>query len=158
MARTRTTLARLERPLLLAGLALVAAHLLDLAFSGPATAPLGVAAIGVVALAWAAVQPRLTRPTRFGLALAIGLLALGFGAVSHGLHALSAPDARDITGVGFLVGGVLLLGSAAGALAAPRGPRRGLARRAVHGAAWLAGAVLFGLFALMPFAGGLLVT
>jgi hypothetical protein len=34
--------AALERPLLLAGLALVALHLLDLAFSGPATSFLGV--------------------------------------------------------------------------------------------------------------------
>ena len=39
------TLARAERPLLLAGLALVTAHLLDLAFSGPDTSALGVAVI-----------------------------------------------------------------------------------------------------------------
>ena len=38
----RHRLAGLERPLLLAGLALVALHLLDLAFSGPATSFLGV--------------------------------------------------------------------------------------------------------------------
>ena len=49
----RERLARLERPLLLAGLALVALHLLDLAFSGAATSPLAI--LGIVALpaAWA---------------------------------------------------------------------------------------------------------
>ena len=44
----RERLARLERPLLLAGLALVALHLLDLAFSGAATSPLAI--LGIVAL------------------------------------------------------------------------------------------------------------
>jgi len=154
----RARLARVERPLLLAGLALIAAHLLDLALSGSATAPLGVAAIVAVPLAWALGQPRLTRPTRFALALAFGLLAVGFGVVSHGLHALSAPDVRDITGVGFIAGGALLAGSAIGALAAPRGPRRRLVRRMAHGAGWLAGAGIFALFALTPFSVGLLVT
>ena len=40
--------ARLERPLLAGGLALVALHLLDLAISGPATTVLGV--LGIVAV------------------------------------------------------------------------------------------------------------
>ena len=43
--RSRARLARFERPLLLAGLALVALHLLDLAFSGPDTSILGVLGI-----------------------------------------------------------------------------------------------------------------
>ena len=46
--RSRARLARLERPLLLAGLALVALHLLDLAFSGPDTSILGV--LGILAV------------------------------------------------------------------------------------------------------------
>ena len=41
--RRREGVARAERPLLLTGLALVTAHLLDLAFSGPDTSVLGVA-------------------------------------------------------------------------------------------------------------------
>jgi uncharacterized protein len=159
-ARLRGRVARLERPLLLGGLALVAAHLLDLAFSGPDPVALGVAAIVAVPVAWALAQPRLTRATRFALALLVGGLALGFGVVSHGLHAVAAPDWRDLTGVGFALGGVLLMGSALGALAAARrAPRRPqLAWRAAHGAAWLAGAALVAMFALMPFVGGLLVT
>jgi uncharacterized protein len=156
----RDRAARLERPLLFGGLALVVAHLLDLAFSGPDTAALGVAAIATVPVAWVLAQPRLTRATRFALALVVGGLALGFGVASHGLHAVAAPDWRDVTGVGFALGGVLLMGSALAALAAPRrAPRRpALAWRAAHGAAWLAGAVLVAAFALMPLAGGLLLT
>src|SRR3954465_7168618 len=41
----RERLARAERPLLLAGLALVAAHLLDLAFSGPHASAFGGGAV-----------------------------------------------------------------------------------------------------------------
>ena len=55
----------------------------------------------------------------------MGLLAIGFGVVSHGLHVVnSGPDWRDLTGVGMVLGGVLLLGSAVAALAAPRRPAR----------------------------------
>ena len=74
--------------------------------------------------AWFALQPRLIRPTRFALGLVVGLLAIGFGVVSHGLHVVnSGPDWRDLTGVGMVFGGVLLLGSAVAALAAPAGRR-----------------------------------
>jgi hypothetical protein len=78
----RARVAALERPLLLAGLALVAAHLLDLALSGPATSALAVALIVAVPLGWALAQPRLSRPTRLALAVAVGLLTIGFGTVS----------------------------------------------------------------------------
>jgi len=149
-------LARLERPLLAGGLALVSAHLLDLAISGPATVWWGVLAILAFPAAWFALQPRLIRPTRFALGLIVGLLAVGFGVVSHGLHVVnSGPDWRDLTGVGMVFGGVLLLGSAVVALAAPAGPRRG--HRALHAAGWLVGAVLV-LAGLMSFAQVLLVT
>jgi uncharacterized protein len=155
----RGRLARLERPSLLAGLALVALHLLDLAFSGPATSALGVAAIVAVPVVWALAQPRVTRATRFALAVVIGLLALGFGVASHGLHALAAPDWRDLTGVGFAAGGALFVASAAAALAAPRRIRpRPLAARLAHGAAWIAAVPVFVLFGLMPFAGAVMVT
>ena len=60
--RSRARLARLERPLLLAGLALVALHLLDLAFSGPDTSMLGVLGIVAVPAVWALAQPHVTRP------------------------------------------------------------------------------------------------
>ena len=149
--------ARLERPLLAGGVALVAAHLLDLAISGPATAWWGVLAILALPAAWFALQPRLIRPTRFGLALVVGLLAIGFGVVSHGLHVVnSGPDWRDVTGVGLVLGGVLLVGSAVAALAAPSGPRG--RHRALHAAGWLVGAVLVLGALLMPFSQVLLIT
>jgi pimeloyl-ACP methyl ester carboxylesterase len=155
--RRRGRLARLERPLLAGGLVLVAAHLLDLAVSGPATAWWGVLAILALPAAWFALQPWLIRPTRFALGLAVGLLAIGFGVVSHGLHVVnSGPDWRDLSGVGMVVGGALLAGSAAAALAAPAGrPGR---RRALHAAGWLVGAVLVLSVLLMPFAQVLQIT
>ncbi|HET8952652.1 MAG TPA: alpha/beta fold hydrolase, partial [Solirubrobacteraceae bacterium] len=132
------------------------AHLLDLAISGPATVWWGVLAILAFPAAWFALQPRLIRPTRFALGLIVGLLAVGFGVVSHGLHVVnSGPDWRDLTGVGMVVGGVLLIGSAVAALAAPAGPRG--EHRALHAAGWLVGAVLV-LAGLMSFAQVLLVT
>jgi hypothetical protein len=155
--RRRDRLARLERPLLAGGLALVAAHLLDLAISGPATAWWGVLAIVALPAAWYALQPRLIRPTRFALALVVGLLAIGFGVVSHGLHVVnSGPDWRDVTGVGMVIGGVLLVGSGAAALAAPPGPRG--RHRVLHAAGWAVGAVVIVSLVLVPFAQVLQIT
>ena len=103
----RERLAGLERPLLLGGLTLVALHLLDLALSGPDPSPAGVLAIIGIPAAWLWAQPRLTRPTRLALGVVIGLLAFGFGVISHGLHVVnSGPDWRDVTGVGMIAGGV----------------------------------------------------
>ena len=157
----RRRIAALERPLLAAGLALVTVHLLDLAFSGPYTRLLAIAAILAAPLAWWLAQPHVTRPTRFGLALLVGLLAIGFGTVSHGLHVVnSGPDRYDVTGVGMIAGGVLLAASAVAALAAPRRPPRRSAPgwRLAHGAGWLAGAALLLLFVLMPLTTGLMTT
>ena len=152
----RERLARLERPLLLAGLVLVTLHLLDLAFSGAATSPLAI--LGIVALpaAWAALQPRMIRPTRIALAVPVGLLAVGFGVTSHGLHAVHlGPDRYDITGLLFIAGGLALLASAVVAAAAPRGPRRSL--WGLRALVWAGGAVA-GLILLLPIAGTALVT
>ena len=157
----RARLARAERPLLLAGLALVTAHLLDLALSGPATSWLGVAAILALAAAWAVAQPHVTRPTRVALGVSIGAVALGFGVVSNGLHVVnSGPDWRDLTGVGYAAGGALLVAAAVAAVVAPRRAprRRAPAWRAAHGAAWAAGAVVFAYAALVPFTAGNLIT
>ena len=154
IAPNRERLARAERPLLLAGLALVAAHLLDLAFSGPDTSALGVAVIVAVAAAWALAQPHVTRPTRLALGLVVGLVAIGFGVISHGLHVVnSGPDWRDVTGVGYIAGGLLLVASGIAATAAPRrAPRRsGLGWRAAHAAGWIAGAAVIAQFAVLPF-------
>jgi hypothetical protein len=94
----RKCLAALERPLLLGGLALVALHLLDLALSGPDTSLAGVLAIVTVPAVWALAQPHVTRPTRLALGVVIGLLSLGFGVVSHGLHVVnSGPDWTDLS-------------------------------------------------------------
>src|SRR5688500_6300856 len=70
----RVRLARRERPLLLTGLVLVTAHLLDLAFAGPHTTVAGVLAILAVPTIAAILQPHVTRLTRFALAVPIGLL------------------------------------------------------------------------------------
>jgi uncharacterized protein len=153
--------ARLERPLLLAGLALVTAHLLDLALSGPETSILGILVILAVPLAWALAQPHVTRPTRLALGVAVGLVAVGFGAASHVLHVVnSGPDWRDVTGVGYVAGGLLLVASGIAAVAAPgRAPRRsGLGWRAAHVGGWVAGAIVVVTFGVMPFAQANLVT
>jgi hypothetical protein len=157
----RERLARAERPLLLAGLTLVAAHLLDLAVSGPDTSALGVVAIVAVAAAWALARPHATRPTRVALSVLVGLLAVGFGVISHGLHVVnSGPDWRDFTGLGYIAGGVLLVAGGLAAAAAPRrAPRRtGRGWRAAHAIAWIAGAAIVAQFGLLPFALGNQVT
>jgi pimeloyl-ACP methyl ester carboxylesterase len=157
----RGQIAGLERPLLLAGLALVVLHLLDLAFSGPDTTILGVLGIVGVAAAWALAQSHVTRPTRLVLGVVIGLLSLGFGVVSHGLHVVnSGPDWTDVTGVGMIAGGLLLVAAGLSALAAPRrAPRRpAVGWRLAHGAGWLAAVPIFAVLAVMPFATALLPT
>ena len=103
----------------------------------------------------------MTRPTRLALGVVVGLVALGFGVVSHGLHVVnSGPDWRDVTGVGYIVGGLLLVAAGLAATAAPRrAPRRtGLGWRAAHAAGWIAGAALVAQFAVLPFALGNQVT
>ncbi len=159
--RGRARVAALERPLLAAGLGLVTLHLLDLAFSGPATSLLGVLAIVAVPLAWGAAQPHVTRATRLALAVPVGLFALGFGVVSHGLHVVnSGPALEDVTGVGMIVGGLLLVVSGLTAIAAPRRPPRrpGVGWRAAHGAAWLIAVPIVAFVAVLPFSFALLTT
>jgi alpha-beta hydrolase superfamily lysophospholipase len=157
----RDRVARLELPLLVAGLALVTLHLLDLSFSGPDTAAGGVLAILAAPLAWLFAQRHVTRPTRLALGVAFGLLATGFGVVSHGLHVVNgAGDLYDVTGVAFILGGLLLVVSGLTAVAARRRTPRwtGIGFRAAHGVGWLAGAALIALFAFMPVATALLTT
>jgi pimeloyl-ACP methyl ester carboxylesterase len=157
----RDRLARLELPLLAAGLFLVTLHLLDLALSGPDTTVFGVLAILAVPAAWLFAQRHVTRPTRVALGVVFGLLAFGFGAVSGGLHVVNGDgDLYDLTGVAFIFGGLLLVASGLTAVVAPRrAPRRtGLGFRAAHGVGWLAGAAIFFLFAFMPLVMGFMLT
>jgi len=157
----RGQVAGLERPLLAGGLALLTIHLLDLALSGPHTWLLAVVGIIAAPLAWWFAQPYVTRPTRLGLGLVVGLVSAGFGIVSHGLHVInSGPDRYDITGVGLIAGGVLLVASGVAAIAAPRRPprRSAPAWRVAHGAGWLVGAALLALYVVMPFTGGMMTT
>src|SRR4051794_41450539 len=94
-------------------------------------------------LAWGAAQPHVTRPTRLVLGVLVGLIAVGFGVVSHGLHvANSGLDWRDVTGIGYIVGGLLLVAAGIAATAAPRRApsRTGLGWRGAHAAGWVAGA------------------
>ncbi len=159
--RRRARIARLERPLLAAGLALVALHLLDLTFSGSHTTVIGVLAILAAPLAWFVAQPRVTRPTRLSLGVVVGLLAIGFGVASHGLHVVnSGLDRYDLTGIGMIAGGLLLVAAGLTAVAAPRrAPRRAAAPwRLAHGAGWLIGALAVFFTLVMPFAMGLLIT
>jgi pimeloyl-ACP methyl ester carboxylesterase len=154
-------IAALERPLLLAGLTLVALHMLDLAFSGPDTTVLGVLGIVAVPVTWALAQPHVTRPTRLVLGVVIGLLSLGFGVVSHGLHVVnSGLDWTDVTGLGMIAGGLLLVSAGVAAIAAPRRPprRRSVGWRLAHGAGWLVVVPVFVVLAVMPFAMAQLIT
>ena len=157
----RGRVAGLERPLLATGLALVTLHLLDLSLSGPATSVLGLLVILAVPLAWWLAQPHATRPTRLALGVPVGLLASGFGVASHGLHVVNlGPDKFDVTGVGMIVGGLLLVAAGLTAVAAPRRAprRRALGWRAVHGAGWLAGAAVGAFLVLVVLGGALMVT
>jgi uncharacterized protein len=157
----RGRVAGLERPLLAGGLALVTLHLLDLALSGADTSLIGLLAIVAVPLTWWLAQPRVTRPTRLALGVAVGLLTAGFGIASHGLHVVnSGPDKYDITGVGMIVGGFLLVAAGLAAVAAPRrAPRRtGLGWRAAHGVGWVAGAAVIGMLLYTTLGAGLMVT
>jgi pimeloyl-ACP methyl ester carboxylesterase len=159
--RRRERIARLERPLLAGGLALVALHLLDVALSGVETTVLGVLGIVGIPAAWLLLQPRLARPTRAGLGISVGLLTFGFGVVSHGLHVVnSGPDWPDVTGVGMILGGLLLVAAGFAALAARgRPPRRpGLGWRAARAAAWLAGAAVLAMVGLMSLVLALMIT
>jgi uncharacterized protein len=159
--RRRERIARAERPLLLIGLALLTAHLLDLALSGPDTSALGVVVILALPLAWALAQPHVTRPTRLGLGVVAGLVAFGFGVVSHGLHVVnSGPDWRDLTGVGYIVGGLMLVAAGLAAVAGPRrAPRRtGLGWRGAHAIGWIAGAAIIAQVGVLPFVAGNQIT
>ena len=157
--RWRGTLSamRFERPFFAAGLALITIHLLDLAFSGPDTSLIGVVVIVAVPLAALWAQPRVTRATRFALGVAVGLLFAGFGVASHGLHAvLQGPAGYDVTGLGAIAGGLLLIAGAVAALFAPG--RRDRRHRFAHAAAWLVGACAVLSLVLLPLALTLMVT
>jgi uncharacterized protein len=156
--RRRAQIARLERPLLAAGLALVAAHLLDLTFSGSHTSPLSVALIVAAPLAWFGARTRVTRATRLALGVVVGLFSAGFGIASHGLHVVnSGLDRYDLTGLGMIAGGVLLVAAGIAAVAAPPRAPKPIGRRLAHGAGWLVGLVVIG-HAVGFYAAGLMGT
>ena len=92
--------------------------------------------------------------------MVVGLLATGFGVVSHGLHAVnSGLDRYDLTGIGMIAGGLLLVAAGVTAVAAPRrAPRRAAHWRLAHGALWLVGAFVMANVVVMPLVGGLMVT
>src|SRR4051794_38182436 len=141
--------ARFERPLLTAGLALITIHLLDLALSGPDTSLIGVAAIVAIPLAALWAQPRVTRPTRAALGVTVGLVFAAFGIASHGLHAaLQGPGWFDVTGLGAIAGGLVLMAGGVAPLFAPG--RRDRRPRVAHAAAWLVGALAMVALGVLP--------
>jgi uncharacterized protein len=148
----RLRFAALEQPLVVAGVALVTVHLVDLALAGPATSALGV--LGILAVPTAAVllRPRFSRATRFALAVPVGLLFAGAATVAHVLHVIFVgADWGDVTGVGAALGGVALIAGGCAALAAPAPlPRAGRGRRLARLAGWIAGALVIGQFTLLP--------
>jgi uncharacterized protein len=153
MNSARSRVARLERPLLAAGLALITIHLLDLALAGPDTLLVAVLAIVAVPVAAMAAQPYLTRATRFALAVPFGLVFAGFAAASGTLHAiLHGPAWTDVTAIGATIGGLLLIAGGIAALVAPGGGRP----RVVHAGLWVAGAFVTFVFVLMPLGVALL--
>src|SRR4051812_16847363 len=104
MNLARPRLARLERPLLGAGLALIVLHLLDLVFSGPDTRLVAVLAIVAVPLAAMLAQPHVSRATRFGLGVVTGAVFTGFALVADTLHAVTqGPALTDLSGIGAAV-------------------------------------------------------
>jgi pimeloyl-ACP methyl ester carboxylesterase len=146
MHAARSRLARLERPLLVTGLALITVHLLDLALSGPDTLLVALLAIVAVPLALLLALPHATRATRFAVPALLGVLFTGFTAASDLLHAvLQGPAWTDVTGLGALIGGLLLIGAGIAALAAPGGGRP----RVLHALLWVAGAAVTFMFVLM---------
>ena len=147
MHLARRRMARLERPLLAAGLALITVHLLDLALSGSDTLLVAVVAIVAVPSALLLALPHATRATRFALPALLGVLFTGFTAASHLLHAvLQGPAWTDVTGLGALIGGLLLIGAGVAALAAPGGGRP----RILHAVLWPVGALATFVLVLMP--------
>ena len=91
----RAELAALERPILAAGLVLVTLHLLALSLAGPDTTTLGLFAIAALPAAWFAVQPHVTRATRFALALALGCLRSGSASCPTASLSANRPNRRD---------------------------------------------------------------
>jgi pimeloyl-ACP methyl ester carboxylesterase len=153
MSVARSRAARLERPLLAAGLALITVHLLDLALAGPDTLLVALVAIVAVPTALLVALPRATRATRFAVGVSLGVIFTGFTAASHLLHAvLQGPAWYDVTGLGALLGGLLLIGAGVAALAAPGGGRP----RVLHAVLWAGGAVATLMFVLAPLAVALL--
>ncbi len=131
----RALLARAERPLLLTGLVLVTAHLLDLALSGPTTSCARRRRDRRAAAAWALAQPHVTRPTRLALGVVVGAPRDRLRRrLPRPARRQLGPDWRDLTGVGYIVGGLLLVAAGIAATAAPRRAprRRGLGWRGAH--------------------------
>jgi dienelactone hydrolase len=147
MSTLRSRLARHERSLLGAGLALVTLHLLGRALDGPDTSLLAVALIIAAPVAAWLAQPRVTRATRFAGATVAGLIAAGAGGVSHTLRFFTGgAGTEDISGVLFTLGGLALIAAGLAALAAPSGPRPSV-RRVI---AWVAGAVAALVIVVFP--------
>jgi pimeloyl-ACP methyl ester carboxylesterase len=147
-------LSRLERPALLAGLALVLVHLIDLALRGTATSAIGIVLLLAAAGAWVALQPRLSRVTRAALGTAFGLAITVMTTLGDAIPFFATdPQWDELSGAAATLGGILLVASGvAAAVSPPRTVQRHGWRRAGYAGAWLVGAFVFAELVFIPFA------
>ena len=147
---------RFERPALIAGLALVAIHVVDVALRGSATSALGIAVLLAGAAGWIALQPRLSRATRAALGIGFGLaFALTSALGDAAPFFATAAEWDELSGVGATLGGLLLIASGVAALTGPRQHKQGSrARRIGRVSAWIVGAVVVAEVVFIPLVVG----
>jgi uncharacterized protein len=153
----RITAARLETMLAVAGLAVVAVHVIDDSFiqPQPGTSASDHLVSGLVPaavlLGAAAVYPRLRAGLRAALALALGILGIAIGAGEAGYYSLAVgPSGDDYTGLLAIPAGLLLVGVGAVTLWRTRRRDDSCPWRYLRRGLLLAGAAVVFVFVLFP--------
>jgi uncharacterized protein len=153
----RITAARHETMLAVAGLAVIAVHVIDDSFiqPQPGTSASDHLVSGLVPTAVffgaAAVYPRLRAGLRAALALTLGILGIAIGAGEAGYSALEVgPSGDDYTGLLAIPAGLLLVGVGAATLWRTRRQDDSRPRRYLRRLLLLAGAAVVFVFVLFP--------
>jgi uncharacterized protein len=153
----RITAARHETILAVAGLAVIAVHVIDDSFiqPQPGTSASDHLVSGLVPTAVlfgaAAVYPRLRAGLRAALALTLGILGIAIGAGEAGYSALEVgPSGDDYTGLLAIPAGLLLVGVGAATLWRTRRKDDSRPRRYLRRLLLLAGAAVVFVFVLFP--------